>query len=59
MLTTVAAFREPWEAHMFCGRLMAEGIAAFVAHECHIGNAWHYSVALGGVKVQVSRKRIA
>jgi DNA-directed RNA polymerase subunit RPC12/RpoP len=53
MLTTVAAFREPWEAHMFCSRLEAEGVPAFVAHERHVGIAWHYSMALGGVKVQV------
>ena len=53
MLTTVAAFREPWEAQLFCGRLEAEGIPAFVAFDCHIGIAWHYSVALGGVRVQV------
>lgn len=53
MLTTVTAFREPWEAHMFCARLNAEGIPAFVCHEYHIGNAWHCSLALGGVKVQV------
>ncbi|MGD0189330.1 MAG: hypothetical protein ABSD74_01175 [Rhizomicrobium sp.] len=53
MLTTVTAFREPWEAHMFCSRLNAEGIPAVVSHEFHVGNAWHYSTALGGVKVQV------
>ena len=53
MLTTVAAFREPWEAHMFCSRLEAEGVPAFIAHEYHIWNAWHFSICLGGVKVQV------
>jgi DNA-directed RNA polymerase subunit RPC12/RpoP len=57
MLITVAAFREPWEAHMFCSRLEAEGVPAFVVHEYHIGNAWHYSTALGGVKVQVCEER--
>ncbi len=57
MLTTVAAFREPWEAHMFCSRLKTEGIPAFVAHEYHVGNAWHYSVLLDGVKVQVPDDR--
>ena len=53
MLTTAATFREPWEAHMFCSRLHAEGVPAFVVHEYHVGNAWHYSTALGGVKVLV------
>ncbi|MDE1987770.1 MAG: hypothetical protein KGL29_02835 [Alphaproteobacteria bacterium] len=57
VLITVAAFREPWEAHMFCARLMAEGVPATIIHEYHIGNAWHSSVALGGVKVQVPDAR--
>jgi hypothetical protein len=38
---------------MFCGLLCAEGIAAFVAHEHHIGNNWPWSTALGWTKVQV------
>jgi hypothetical protein len=54
VLVTVSAFREPYEAHLFRGRLQAEGIVAFVAHEMNVANAWHRSVALGGVKVQVS-----
>ena len=53
MLVTVAAFREPWEAHMFCARLQAEGIPALIAHENHSWNNWPISNALGGVKVQV------
>ena len=53
MLRTVAAFREPYEAHMFSSRLEVEGIAAFVVHELHVGNAWHWSTGLGGAKVQV------
>ena len=42
---------------MFCSRLEAEGIPAVIAHEYHIGNAWHFSTALGGVKVQVQDER--
>ena len=42
---------------MFRARLCAEGVPAFIAHEYHIGNAWHYSVCLGGVKVQVPDDR--
>lgn len=53
MLVTVSAFREPYEAHLFCGRLQTEGIVAFVAHETWIANEWPMSVAFGGVKVQV------
>ena len=57
MLTTVASFREPWEAHMFRSRLAAEGVPAVLIHEYHIGNAWHYSTALGSVRVQVPAER--
>jgi len=53
MLVTAASFREPWEAHIFHGRLTAEGVPAFVAHEFHIWVNWPYATALGGVKVQV------
>lgn len=53
MLVTVTAFRDPWEAHLFRGRLLAEGVNASVAHEMHVANKWPLSVALGGVKVQV------
>jgi hypothetical protein len=53
VLHTVATFRDPWEAHFLRLRLAAEGIPARVAHEHHVWAAWHLSVALGGVKVQV------
>jgi DNA-directed RNA polymerase subunit RPC12/RpoP len=42
---------------MFRSRLAAEGVPAVVNHEYHIGNAWHYSTALGGVRVQVPAER--
>ncbi len=53
MLTTIATFTEPWEAHLFAGRLKAEGLAATVTHEHHIWNIWPIATALRGVKVQV------
>jgi hypothetical protein len=53
MLTTVAKFRDPWEAHMLRMRLEAEGVPAFVTYEFHIGNNWLWSTALGGARVQV------
>ncbi len=58
MLVTVSAFREPYEAHLFRGRLEAEGIFAVVSHEMHVANKWVLSNALGGVKVQVSTDEI-
>ena len=56
VLTTVASFTEPWEAHMFRGRLRSEGIPAFVAFEFHVGNNWSWGLGLGGAQVQVPRE---
>jgi hypothetical protein len=58
MLVTVSSFREPYEAHLFRGRLQAEGILAFVASEMHVANKWYLAHALGGVRVQVSSDEI-
>lgn len=52
-LVTVASFRDPWEAHIVRGRLEAEEIPVFLAHENHIWLQWQISLALGGVKLQV------
>ena len=53
---TIASFTSPLEAHMARGRLEAEGIPAFIAHENHIWAEWFLSNALGGVKVQVLKQ---
>ena len=58
MLTTVAAFREPWEAHMFCSRLEAEGVPAFIAHEYHIWNAWRKTIPSRNLRVAWRQLRI-
>jgi hypothetical protein len=54
MLVTVATFTNPLEAHIVRGRLQAEGIEVYVAHEHHIWANWFLSTALGGVKLQVN-----
>ena len=54
---TVATFTSPWDAHIAKGRLEAEGVPVFIAHEHHIWAGWIYSQALGGVKVQVPASR--
>ena len=51
---TIGAFTSPLEAHLAKGRLEAEGIPAFLAHENHVWAVWMYSQALGGVKLQVA-----
>lgn len=58
MLSTVTSCAEPWTAHLLRGRLVAEGVYAVVAHEHHIGNLWPYTLALGGVKVQVPAEQL-
>jgi hypothetical protein len=54
MLTTVARFRDPWEAHMFRGLLDCEGLLAVVAFDRHVSVNWPISLALGEVQVQVA-----
>ena len=53
MLTTVASFAEPWNAHILRGRLEAEGIFVLIVDELQVGLNWPWALALGGVKVQV------
>ena len=54
MLITVGSYSNPIEAHIVRGRLEAEGIFAVVAHENHSWAQWTITLAIGGVKVQVS-----
>ncbi len=53
MLTTVASFSFPHEAHIARAKLESESIPATLADEHTIAMQWLYSNALGGVKVQV------
>lgn len=52
-LTTIERCTDPIQAHILVGRLEAEGLQAFVAHEHHVWANWFMSNALQGVKVQV------
>ena len=53
MFTTVASFHDPIEAHIACGRLRAEGIAAHVA-DADMGLVnWEWRLTLGGTRVLV------
>jgi hypothetical protein len=53
-LITVATFSQPTEAHILKGRLEAEGIPCFLGDEHIISAQPLYSVAVGGVKLQVT-----
>ena len=59
MLITVATFTNPLEAHIVRGRLEAEHIETYVAHEHHIWANWFLSTALGGVKLQVKPEDVS
>jgi hypothetical protein len=52
----VARFPEPVMAHMAKARLEEEGIPAFVRDAHTIGIQWLYSIALGGVRVEVDEQ---
>lgn len=53
-LVTVATFNQPTEAHILKGRLEAEGIPCFLGDEHIIAAQPLYSIAVGGVKLQVT-----
>lgn len=52
-LVTVASYTYPLEAHLARTKLESEGIEAFVADEHMVQANWLYSLAIGGVRLQV------
>jgi hypothetical protein len=52
-LVTVESFTDPVEAHITRGLLESEGIPAMLGSEHHVWSSWHFSQALGGVRLQV------
>nr|CEN54949.1 putative integron gene cassette protein [uncultured bacterium] len=53
MITVAARFIDPWEAHVVCARLQAEGIPATLAFSNHAIANWPMSLALGGTAIHV------
>jgi hypothetical protein len=53
VLTTIASFSFPYEAHIAKSLLESEDIPAFIADEHTINMQWLYSNAMGGVRLQV------
>ncbi len=51
MLVEVGRFLFAYEAYILRSRLVAEGLFATVVHDQHPQVAWHFALALGGVKV--------
>ena len=54
---TVGQFSTPVEAHVAAGALTAAGIRSQILDEHTIGVNPFYSLALGGVRLQVARSR--
>lgn len=52
-MVTVATFDNMVDAHIALGRLQAEGIRASLADEHLVQTDWLYSIAVGGIKLQV------
>lgn len=55
-LVTIAAFREPIEAHLARSRLECEGVRCALADEHIVGVYWLSASAVGGVKLQVGEQ---
>ncbi|MFT2010160.1 DUF2007 domain-containing protein [Pontibacter sp. 13R65] len=55
-LVTIATFSQPTEAHILKGRLESEGIPCYLGDEHIVGAHPFYSVAVGGVKLQVEEQ---
>ena len=51
---TIATFNDFTEAHILKGRLEAEGILCFLADENIVAVQPFYSIAVGGIKLQVT-----
>lgn len=56
---TIARFDTMPEAHIALGRLEAEGINAWLADEHLVQTDWLYSIAVGGIKLQVNSEDAA
>ncbi len=53
-MTTVATFTTPEDAHLFRMFLESRGIKGFLLDEYFVQTFWHYSNAIGGVRLAVN-----
>lgn len=58
-VVTVATFDDMPSAHIALGRLHAEGLQAHLADENLVQTDWLYSIAVGGIKLQVDEQDAA
>jgi hypothetical protein len=52
-IVTVARFDHMPDAHIAMGRLRTEGVDCWLADEHLVQTDWLYSIAVGGIKLQV------
>ncbi|MGB9428413.1 MAG: hypothetical protein WCC11_00800 [Gammaproteobacteria bacterium] len=52
---TIATYDKTTDAHIAMGRLAAEGITALLFDDNMVQMDWLYSIALGGIKLRVTR----
>ncbi|MGH8281790.1 MAG: hypothetical protein ACRERZ_06320 [Gammaproteobacteria bacterium] len=52
---TIATYDKTTDAHIAMGRLAAEGIQALLFDDNMVQMDWLYSIALGGIKLRVTR----
>jgi hypothetical protein len=57
-LITVASTSHTYEAHLIKSKLESEGIPAFIKDEHVVTANWLYSLAVGGVKIQVAQRDV-
>lgn len=58
-MTTIETFTVPEDAHLFRTFLESRGIEGFVLDEHFVQLFWHYSNAIGGVRVAVNDDDVA
>ncbi|HLA75528.1 MAG TPA: DUF2007 domain-containing protein [Gammaproteobacteria bacterium] len=56
---TIATYDNMPLAHIAMGRLQAEGIPCMLADENLVQTDWLYSIAVGGIKLQVSPQYVS
>ncbi len=58
-MITIATFDFLTDARIAMGRLQAEGIHCVLADENLVQTDWLYSIAVGGIKLQVAPEDVA